>query len=177
MACKITSDRAGGTSHGSGNPPAFDLSAGFTASSNPPKPKTFDELAQRVLDHGFCGGIEETAFILRHMNYKIEAGSDRIRGYVKEYGDAPIWTAVETLPFGTLSKLFCNTRPKEVTHSVADSLGVRLDDLVRLAGTGQSDRLHIEGQNGVLSRHGGATRNPERKKTQVNLRFARPRNA
>lgn len=216
MECRITDDRAGGTSHGSGNPPAFDLSAGFTAPSNSPDPRTFDELAKRVIDHGFCGDMEETAFILRHMNYetfmqyarfvgnaksvrnvhtlfmfdqrlksvllrwigvfetqfralyanamslqcgpfahrdpgnfknekhfedfltsyaremnyKIEAGSERIRGYVKEYGDAPIWTAVEILPFGTLSKLFRNTRPKEVTHSVADSLGVRLDDLV-----------------------------------------------
>lgn len=209
-------DRAGGTSHGSGNPPAFDSSIDFIPHCKPQQPKSIGQLAQRVLDHGFTGSLGETEFILHHMNYetfmqygrsisrgkavrnvhslfmfdqrlksilmrwigvfetqfralysnamamhcgtfahrnpsnfksikhfedflenyaremkyKIDAGSSPIRDIVENYGDVPIWTATEILPFGTLSKMFRNTKPKEVTHAVSDALGVRYDSLV-----------------------------------------------
>lgn len=38
---------------------------------------------------------------------------DMIRAY-EMYGDAPIWLAVEAMSFGTLSKLYSNTKSKEV---------------------------------------------------------------
>ena len=59
----------------------------------------------------------------------------RVRGAIEKYGDLPIWDAVEVMTMGTLSKLYKNTRSKDVRFGVADSFGVRYDELVSWMGT------------------------------------------
>jgi abortive infection bacteriophage resistance protein len=44
-------------------------------------------------------------------------------------GKAPVWHAVECMSLGNLSKLYSNTKDVAVTHSVADSFGVKRDEL------------------------------------------------
>lgn len=48
----------------------------------------------------------------------------KISSLYAEYGDVPIWHAVEIMTFGTLSKMYRNTRSKSVRMAVADSFGV-----------------------------------------------------
>lgn len=58
----------------------------------------------------------------RELSYKI-ANKD-VSSACEEYGDLPIWQAVDILPFGTLSKMYRNTRSKAVRFAVSDSFGV-----------------------------------------------------
>lgn len=53
---------------------------------------------------------------------------DMIRAY-EMYGDAPIWLAVEAMSFGTLSKLYSNTKSKEVRAEVAAGFGASPEEL------------------------------------------------
>lgn len=52
-----------------------------------------------------------------------------IRRAYDEYGDAPIWLAVEIMSFGTLSMLYRNTKSKAVRKGVAASFGATPDEL------------------------------------------------
>lgn len=58
-----------------------------------------------------------------------------VRELIQEYGDLPIWDAVEVMSMGTLSKLYKNTRSKAVRFGVADAFGVTYDELVSWLGT------------------------------------------
>ena len=44
-------------------------------------------------------------------------------------GKVPVWLAVECMSLGNLSKLYSNTGNVSVTHSIADSFGVKRDEL------------------------------------------------
>lgn len=59
----------------------------------------------------------------RELEYKMSARAD-IRSTCEAFGDLPIWQAVEILPFGTLSKMYRNTRSKAVRFAVSDSFGI-----------------------------------------------------
>lgn len=48
--------------------------------------------------------------------------------FFNQYGDAPIWAAVEIMSFGTLSKLYRNTKAKAVKRDVAEAFGTNVDD-------------------------------------------------
>lgn len=52
-----------------------------------------------------------------------------VREAKEKYGDVPTWMAVEVMTFGTLSKLYGNTRVTKVCRSVADSFGVKAEVL------------------------------------------------
>lgn len=54
--------------------------------------------------------------------------ADIARAY-ETYGDAPIWLAVEIMSFGTLSKLYSNTKSKVVRREVATAFGATPDEL------------------------------------------------
>ena len=47
-----------------------------------------------------------------------------MRDAYEEYGDLPIWKAVEVMTFGTLSKLYRNTKSGAVKRRVADAFGM-----------------------------------------------------
>lgn len=47
----------------------------------------------------------------------------------EEYGDVPLWKAVEFMSFGTLSMLYQNTRSRQVRTSVSDSFDVTRREL------------------------------------------------
>lgn len=47
-----------------------------------------------------------------------------MRDAYAEYGDLPIWKSVEVMSFGTLSKLYRNTKSKAVKRNVAEAFGV-----------------------------------------------------
>jgi abortive infection bacteriophage resistance protein len=49
---------------------------------------------------------------------------------VADYGDVPVWHAVEVMSFGTLSKFYRNTKSKNVKRAVADSFNVDADVLI-----------------------------------------------
>ncbi len=63
------------------------------------------------------------------ISRQIRSGNEAVKTAYLRYGDAPIWLAVEVMPFGMLSKLYMNTRSKAVVHGVADSFGVRSSQL------------------------------------------------
>ena len=58
------------------------------------------------------------------VSKQLRCGNRSISRSIEAYGEAPIWEAVEIMPFGVLSKLYNNTRPKSVRHEVSDSFGV-----------------------------------------------------
>ncbi len=58
--------------------------------------------------------------------------ADVIRAF-DVYGDVPTWQAVEMMSFGTLSKMYSNTRSKTVRSGVAMSFGVTVEELVSWA--------------------------------------------
>lgn len=64
------------------------------------------------------------------ISRQMRSGNDIISASLCKYGDAPIWQAVEVMSFGTLSKLYMNTKSKLVVHGVADSFGVRSSQLI-----------------------------------------------
>ncbi len=64
----------------------------------------------------------------RELEFKKE--SDKAtREKVGEYGNLPIWEAVEIVSLGTLTKMYRNLKSKEIKHSVADSFGTVYSDL------------------------------------------------
>lgn len=65
---------------------------------------------------------EELSRQVNHKNHMVLSAYE-------EYGDLPTWQAVEIMSFGTLSKLFNNTRDQKVRHAVADSFNVDADTL------------------------------------------------
>lgn len=66
----------------------------------------------------------------REFNRQLANRNARAIAGANQYGDAPIWQAVEFMTFGTLSKLYKNTRSKAVRIAVADSFGVDYETLV-----------------------------------------------
>lgn len=66
----------------------------------------------------------------REFNRQLSNRSQRAAAGASQYGDVPIWQAVEFMTFGMLSKLYRNTRNKRVRIEVADSFGVDYDTLV-----------------------------------------------
>lgn len=65
----------------------------------------------------------------REVNRQLANRNGKILHFVETYGDAPIWQAVEIMSFGTLSKLYRNTRSRSVRIGVADSFGIRYEIL------------------------------------------------
>lgn len=65
----------------------------------------------------------------REVNRQLRSGNVAVTKSVKEYGDLPLWQAVNVMTFGTLSKLYKNTRDKSVRMGVADSFGVHYREL------------------------------------------------
>ena len=65
----------------------------------------------------------------REVNRQLANRNGKLRHFVETYGDAPIWQAVEIMSFGTLSKLYQNTRSRAVRIGVADSFGIRYETL------------------------------------------------
>lgn len=63
------------------------------------------------------------------FNRQLAKGNPDLRRAQKEYGDAPVWLAVEIMSFGTLSKLYKNTKSKAVRNGVAASFGATADEL------------------------------------------------
>lgn len=61
----------------------------------------------------------------RELNRQLNAGNRHVMALMGRYGELPIWDAVEVMSFGTLSKMYKNTRSKAVRFVVADSFGVR----------------------------------------------------
>lgn len=55
---------------------------------------------------------------------KLKGPETRQRRHIVEYGDMPIWEAVEELSIGEISKLYKNTRSAGVRSSVADSFAI-----------------------------------------------------
>ena len=60
---------------------------------------------------------------LQNGNFEIIRANER-------YGDAPTWLAVEMISFSSLSKLYSNTRSKEVRESVAKSFRACSEEMV-----------------------------------------------
>ena len=69
------------------------------------------------------------------VNRQSRQSNVRVRKLIDAYGDLPVWDAVEVMTMGTLSKLYKNTRSKAVRFGVADSFGVRCDELTSWMGT------------------------------------------
>lgn len=65
----------------------------------------------------------------RELGYKIRNGNRHVRASFEEYGDLPIWEAVDLMPLGTLSKLYRNTRSKDIRRAVADTFGCKYEFL------------------------------------------------
>lgn len=65
----------------------------------------------------------------REFNRQLR-GNKAIKAAYDAYGDAPTWLAVEIMSFGTLSKLFRNTKSKTVRKEVAASFGCSVEQLV-----------------------------------------------
>lgn len=63
------------------------------------------------------------------FNRQIRSRNADILRAFEEYGDAPTWLAVEVMSFGTLSKLYSNTRSKSVREEVAASFGTTTEHL------------------------------------------------
>ena len=68
-------------------------------------------------------------------NRRMRQRDGHARAMVEEYGDLPVWDAVEAMTMGTLSMLYKNTRSKAVRFGVADSFGVRYEELASWMGT------------------------------------------
>lgn len=62
-------------------------------------------------------------------NKRVRQKDGHARAMIAEYGDLPVWDAVEAMTMGTLSMLYKNTRSKAVRFGVADSFGVRYEEL------------------------------------------------
>lgn len=60
----------------------------------------------------------------REVNQKVNSNDDAVTTALKEYGELPIWVAVEVLSFGSLSKLFRNLKNKDVQHAVSDAFRI-----------------------------------------------------
>ena len=74
----------------------------------------------------FKDGKNFEAFLHRYgaeFNRQLRKGNPDIRRAFDDYGDAPVWLAVEIMSFGTLSMLFKNTKSKAVRKGVAASFG------------------------------------------------------
>ena len=65
----------------------------------------------------------------RELSYKLNSRSIVNPEDFALYHDVPIWQAVEILGLGTISKLYRNTRDKDVRKGVADSFGVKYEQL------------------------------------------------
>lgn len=65
----------------------------------------------------------------RELGYKIRNGNRHVKASFDEYGDLPIWEAVDLMPLGTLSKLYKNTRSKDIRRAVADTFGCKYEFL------------------------------------------------
>lgn len=65
----------------------------------------------------------------RELNRQLNSGNGHVSRIVREYGELPVWDAVEVMSFGTLSKAYKNTRSKAVRFRVSDSFGVRYEAL------------------------------------------------
>ncbi len=63
----------------------------------------------------------------KEVNRQIKKRNKKVIKAVDKYGDLPLWLAVETMSFGTLSMLYNNTRSKNVRKSVSDSFGVKYE--------------------------------------------------
>lgn len=75
----------------------------------------------------FDGFIAEYS---REFERQIKSKNKPVIEAYRMYGDAPLPLAVEIMSFGTLSKLYRNTRSAKVRDSVAGSFGVEQDVLV-----------------------------------------------
>ena len=65
----------------------------------------------------------------RELSYKLNSRSVVNPEDFALYHDVPIWQAVEILGLGTISKLYRNTRDRDVRKGVADSFGVKYEHL------------------------------------------------
>lgn len=60
----------------------------------------------------------------RELEFKAKNNDDAVVNAIEAYGEPPIWTVVEMLSLGTLSKLYRNLRSKAIKHSISDSFRV-----------------------------------------------------
>lgn len=65
----------------------------------------------------------------KEFNRQLKNRNRDIRKAFDEYGDAPIWLAVEVMSFSTISKLYSNTKSKEVRKEVAAGFGTTPEQL------------------------------------------------
>ena len=65
----------------------------------------------------------------RELKYKLKGRAIVNAEDFAEYGDVPIWQAVEILGLGTLSKLYRNIVSRDIRRGVADEFGVKFDTL------------------------------------------------
>lgn len=61
---------------------------------------------------------------VREVDQKVRSNDDAVLKALDQYGELPIWAAVEVLSFGSLSKLYRNLKSKSVQHAVADAFRV-----------------------------------------------------
>ena len=66
----------------------------------------------------------------RELSLQLRAKNRHVTKAYERYGDAPLWLAVELMSLGTLSKLYRNTRSRQVRARVAASFGADPDLLV-----------------------------------------------
>lgn len=62
-----------------------------------------------------------------HEACKARRGSET-KASIEQYGDMPIWEAVEEMPFGMVSRLYKNTKDRQVKEEVASSFGANQGD-------------------------------------------------
>lgn len=65
----------------------------------------------------------------QEFNRQLKNRNTEITKAYDTYGDAPVWLAVETMSFGTLSMLYQNTKSKEIRNGVARHFGVTPEEL------------------------------------------------
>lgn len=63
------------------------------------------------------------------FNRQLKSQNGDVMSAYETYGDAPIWLAVEIMSFGTLSKLFNNTRSKAVRKGVSSTFSAMPEEL------------------------------------------------
>lgn len=66
----------------------------------------------------------------QEFNRQLKNRNSEITRAYDEYGDAPVWLAVEIMSFGTLSMLYQNTKSKEIREGVARYFGATAEELV-----------------------------------------------
>ena len=73
----------------------------------------------------FDGYLKEYARVLEAC---INRRGSKAAESIAKYGDMPIWEAVEEMPFGVVSRLYKNTKSRQVKEEVANSFGANQGD-------------------------------------------------